>query len=110
MAIAWGERDTAKRSECRRDVSRGDFAVVFARLDAEAHQENRHVLVIVIRRTVARTVGPRFSRGRAVHQPVRLRDDKEITATSGKIAVRQGGANRVLCSRATLNFFRPKNS
>ena len=48
VAVAGGEGDSAEGGEGWGDVGGGDGLEVLARLDAEAHQQNRDVLVVVI--------------------------------------------------------------
>src|SRR5436853_5288986 len=76
VAVAGGERDSAEGSEGWGDVGGRDRLKVLAGLDAEAHQQNGDVLIVVVGYAVAGTVGTRVSEGSAIEQPVRLWQDE----------------------------------
>src|SRR5258708_1715326 len=70
VAVAGGEGDAAEGGEGWGDVGRRDELEVLAGLDAEAHQENGDVLIVVVGDAVAGAVGTRLSWGSAVQEPV----------------------------------------
>jgi len=76
VAVAGGERDAAEGGESWSDVGGCDRLEVLAGLDAEAHQQNGNVLVIVVGDAVPRAVGARLSRGSGIEEPVRLGQDE----------------------------------
>ena len=76
MAVAGGESDSAEGGEGWSDVSGRDGLEVLAGLDAETHQEDGDVLVVVVGDPVAGAVGARLSEGRAIQEPVRFRQDE----------------------------------
>ena len=57
MAVARGKRDSAEGSECGRDVGGRYGLKVLAGLDAEAHEKNGDVLIVVVRCAVTGAVG-----------------------------------------------------
>ena len=66
VAVAGGEGDAAEGGEGWGDVGGRDGLEVLAGLDAEAHQENGDVLVVIVGDAVAGAVGTRLSRGSPV--------------------------------------------
>jgi len=52
VAVAGGKGDSAEGGEGWRDVGGRDGLEVLAGLDAEAHQQNWHVLIVVVGRAV----------------------------------------------------------
>src|SRR6266480_137098 len=76
VAVAGGQGDSAERGEGWSDVGRGDGLKVLPGLDAEAHEQNRDVLIIVVRLAVAGAVGTPRSQRSAVHQPVGFWQDE----------------------------------
>ena len=76
VAVAGGESDSAEGGEGWGDVGGRDGLEVLAGLDAEAHQQDGDVLIVVVGDAVAGAVGARLSRWRAILQPVRLWQDE----------------------------------
>jgi len=76
VAVAGGEGDAAQGGEGWGDVGGGDGLEVLAGLDAEAHQEDGDVLVVVVGDAMAGAVGARLSEGRAVEEPVGFWQDE----------------------------------
>ncbi len=76
VAVAGGEGDAAEGGESWCDVGGRDGLKILAWLDAEAHQENGDVLIIVVRHAVAGAVGARLSGRGAVQEPVRFWEDE----------------------------------
>ncbi len=76
MAVAGGEGDAAEGGEGWRDVGGRDGLKVLAWLDAEAHQEDGDVLIVVVGDAVAGAVGARLAERRAVEEPVGLWEDE----------------------------------
>ncbi len=105
MAVAGGEGDAAEGCEGWGDVGGGDRLEVLAGLDAEAHQQNGDVLVVVVGDAVAGTVGAGLSEGRAIEEPVGLWQDEEVAAAAGEIAIREGAMRGVLRGGAVAQFF-----
>src|SRR5215467_4491815 len=99
-----GERDTAKKSKCRSYVGRRCTAKVFAGLNAPAHQENRNMLIVVVRRSVACARLARLSTCSLANQPVWLRHNEQIPTATGKVAGGLGATNWASCSRAIEKF------
>src|SRR5216683_7991172 len=108
MAVAGSQGNATECCQRRRDVGWGRFTVVLAVLDAKAHQQNRHMLVVVIRSSVPCSVGAGFSGRCSVHQPVCLRYDEEVAAAPREIAVGHGAARRTLCCWAILQLLGAK--
>ncbi len=95
MAVAGSEGDAAEGGEGGGDVCGRYGLEVLAGLDAEAHQQNGDMLIVVVGNAVAGAVGARLPDGSAVQEPVRFRQDEEVAATSGKITIGEsenGGA------------------
>src|SRR5580704_3548480 len=84
MPVARCERHAAKSGQRRRNVGRSDFAEIFSGLNAETHQKNGHVLVVVVRAAVAGAGGIRIWRLRSLDEPVGLRNEVKVAAASGK--------------------------
>src|SRR6266513_5151639 len=76
VAVAGGQGDSTERGEGWSDVGRGDGLKVLPGLDTEAHEQNRDVLIIVVRLAVAGAVGTPRSQRSAVHQPVGFWQDE----------------------------------
>src|ERR1700722_6693386 len=76
VAVAGGEGDSAEGGEGWGDIGGGDGLEVLAGLDAEAHQEDGDVLIVVVGDAVACAVGARLSEGGAVEEPVGLWKDE----------------------------------
>lgn len=76
MAIAGGEGDAAEGGERWGDVGGRDGLKVLAGLDAEAHQQDGDVLVVVVGDAVAGAVRARLSDGCAIEEPVGLWEDE----------------------------------
>src|SRR5260370_868659 len=76
VAVAGGEGDAAEGGEGWGDVGGGDGLEVLAGLDAEAHQEDGDVLIVVVGHAVSGAVGARFSERSAVEKPVGLWQDE----------------------------------
>jgi len=71
-AVAGGESDAAEGGEGWGDVGRRDGLEVLAGLDAETHQQDGDMLVVVVGDAMAGAVGARLSGGSAVQEPVGL--------------------------------------
>src|SRR5213596_2336874 len=80
VAVAGGQGDAAKGGEGGGDVRGSDGLKILAGLNAETHQQNGYVLVVVVGHAVAGAVRARFPGWSAVHKPVGLRDDEEVAA------------------------------
>src|SRR5467141_2113518 len=76
VAVAGGKGDSAEGGEGWGDVGGRDGLEVLAGLDAEAHQQDGDVLIVVVRDAVAGAVGAWLSQWSAVHEPVRLWQDE----------------------------------
>ena len=76
MAVAGRKSDAAKGGERGSDVDGRDGLEVLARLDAEAHQQNGDVLVIIVGNAVTGAVRARLSGRSAVKEPVGLWQDE----------------------------------
>ncbi len=76
MAVAGGEGDAAEGGEGWGDVGGRDGLEVLAGLDAEAHQEDGDMLIVVVGDAVAGAVGAGLSEGSAVEEPVGLWQDE----------------------------------
>ena len=72
VAVVGEEGDAAEGGEGCGDVGGRNGLEVLAGLDAEAHQQDGDVLVVVVRDAVAGAVGALLSEGRAVEKPVGL--------------------------------------
>src|SRR6267154_6810736 len=70
VAVAGGQGDAAEGGEGWSNVGRGDGLKVLPGLDAEAHQQNGDVLIVVVRLAVTGAVGTPRSQRSSVHQPV----------------------------------------
>src|SRR5690348_11835050 len=105
MAVAGGEGDAAEGGEGWSNVGGGDGLEVLAGLDAEAHQQNGDVLIVVVRHAVAGAVGARLPDGSAVQEPIRLRQNEKIAAASGKITIGEGAKRGALCGGAVAQLF-----
>ena len=70
MAVTGGERDAAKGGEGWSDVRGRNGLEILAGLDAEAHQQDGDVLIIVVGDPVTGRVGALLSGGSAVEELV----------------------------------------
>ena len=73
VAVARRQRDSAERRQGGSNVRRRHIAEILARPDAVTHEQNRDVLVIIIRSTVPRTCRP----VRRDHDSKPLRDNRD---------------------------------
>jgi len=105
VAVTGSEGDAAQGRERGCDVGRGDGLKIFAGLNAKAHQQDGNVLVVVVRGAVTRSEGARTTRRGPVQQPVRLRHDEEVAATSGEITEGHGAERGALRGGPILQFF-----
>ena len=76
VAVAGREGDAAEGGEGWGNVGGRDGLEVLAGLDAEAHQQDGDVLIVVVGHAVAGAIGARFSEGCAVQEPVRFWQDE----------------------------------
>jgi len=76
MAVAGGESDSTEGGEGGSDVGGRDGLEVLTGLDAEAHQKNGDVLIVIVGDAVARAVRALLPDGRAVQEPVGLWQDE----------------------------------
>ncbi len=109
VAVAGSESDAAEGGESWSDIGGRDGLEILAGLDAEAHQQNRDVLIVVVGHAVAGAVGARLSRRGGIEKPVRFWQDEEVAATSGKITIGEGAKRRALRGGPVLEFFSSVN-
>ena len=109
MTVAGGQSNAAESSERWRDIGGSDGLEVFAGLNAETHEQDRNALIVVVRRAVAGAVGPRFSSGRAIVQPVGFGKQEEIPAAAGKVIESERAKRRTLRWEAIFQLFRSVN-
>src|ERR1700674_3018708 len=76
VAVAGGEGDSAEGGERWGDIGGCDGLKILAGLDAETHQQNGDMLIVVVGHAVAGAVGARLSEWSAVHEPVGLWQDE----------------------------------
>src|SRR6266404_6371123 len=77
--------------------------------NAKTHEENRDVLVVVVRAAMRCAVRSGFTRRAAVHEPVGFGNNEQVTTAARKIAVGNRGLNWTLGSRAILHLLGAKN-
>lgn len=105
MAVAGGEGDATEGGEGWGDVGGRDGLEVLAGLDAEAHQQNRDVLIVIVGRDVAGAERARLSQWSSVHEPVRFRQDEQVASAAGEITIGHGAARGALRGGAVAQFF-----
>src|SRR5437899_542841 len=105
VAVAGSEGDSAEGGERGSDIGGSDGLEILAGLNAKAHQQNGNVLIVVVGDTVTGSVGTRFSRGCAVHQPIGLWNDEEVATAAGRLAEGEGADQGALRGGTILQFF-----
>src|SRR5258707_1909893 len=75
----------------------------------KTHEENRDVLIVVIRGAMRGAVRASFTRRAAVHEPVGFGNNEQVTTATRKIAVGDRGLNWTLGSRAILHLLGAEN-
>src|SRR6266404_1058679 len=75
----------------------------------KTHEENRDVLVVVVRGAMRSAVRAGFTRRAAVHEPVGLGNNEQVTTAARKIAVGDSRLNWTLGSGAILHLLGAKN-
>src|SRR5437660_10503372 len=77
--------------------------------NGKAHEENRDVLVVVIWGAMRCAVRAGFTRRAAVHEPVGLGNNEQVTTAARKIAVGNRGLSWTLGSGTILHLLGAKN-
>src|SRR5205085_11695647 len=102
LPVARSEGDATEGGERRSDVRRGNGLKIFAGLDAIAHQQNGHMLIVTVGRVVAGAGRAWFSRRRTIQQPVGFGHDEKVATAPRKIAKSQGPEHWALRGGATF--------
>ena len=79
--------------------------MILARLNAPTHEKERYTLIIVIRSAVRGAPFALLASDGIGNRPVGFRDDNQIAAAPGEIAVRKSGSNGISGSGAIFDFF-----
>src|SRR5882762_3253761 len=77
--------------------------------NAKTHEENRDVLIVVIRSAMRCAVRAGFTRRAAVHEPVGFGNNEQVTTAARKIAVGNRGLNWTLGRGTILHLLGAKN-
>src|SRR2546429_7933040 len=91
MAVAGSEGNAAEGGEGWSNVGGCNRLEVLAGLDVKAHQENGNMLIVVVGDAVGGGVRARLFNGSGIQEPVPVRQDEEVAATSGEINICGGG-------------------
>src|SRR5579859_32259 len=109
VSVPGGQSDAAERRQRGSYVCRGCFVEILAMLDSESHEQDGYVLIVVIGSAVTCPVGSRFSWGRAIHQPVWLRNDEQVAAAPREVTVGERATGGALRRRAILQLLCAKD-
>src|SRR5258708_20802325 len=75
----------------------------------KTHEENRDVLIVIIRSAVRCAIRASFTRRAAVHEPVGFGNNEQVTTAARKIPIGNRGLKWTLGSGTILHLLRPKN-
>src|SRR5882762_525842 len=77
--------------------------------NAKTHEENRDVLIVIIRSAMRGAVRAGFTRRAAVHEPVGFGNNEQVATAARKIAVGDRRLNRTLRRGTILHLLGAKN-
>lgn len=104
MAVARNQCDAANLGERWRDVGWRRVGVIFAGLNAVAHEDYRNALIVIIGSSMGSAVMARICGGAVIPRPVGLGNDDEIAATRPVEAGGFGAENRIQSRRTAVDI------
>src|ERR1700735_4707227 len=101
MPIGTRNSYSGELSKSRRNISRRNRIRIFPSPNPSPHQNNRHPLIVIIRRPVRSPLAPTPRFIPPVKKPIRLSNHKQIPAAPRKLAKQSSSRQRIFLRKLT---------